>query len=99
MKLTEIFDLEEKLLYFEDKNKYNIPFNDYLLLDKILTDIGNITNRYFQLINSYNTMLIDEKKTYDERRNLIEDYNKNALNDDIEINLNEINKFKKKYSI
>lgn len=99
MKLINIFDNEEKLLTFEKDNKFKIPFNDYIILDEILNEIGIITNKYFNLINEYNDVLLKKGLTYDERRNIIEAYNKDALNEDISINIEKLENFKKKYNI
>ena len=48
--LNELIEIEEKLLKFEETDKFLIKFDVYIKLEKYLDEIGYITNKYFSLI-------------------------------------------------
>ena len=53
MILYELIKFEEQLLMCEAKNKFEMPFFDYVILNNLLTETEKITNLYFQIINDF----------------------------------------------
>jgi len=53
MTLKEIIQQEEKLLKIDDKYKHKLTFNEVVRLKGYMRKVGEITNIYFELINSY----------------------------------------------
>lgn len=97
MKLQDLMHFEEKLLLCENNNKFIMPFKDYLILDKFLSEVENVTNLYFQLIDEYKKYINKENINNDERLKKLSDYNNNLLNEDIDFNFSKYEDFMKKY--
>ncbi len=97
MKLQELMHFEEKLLLCENNNRFTLSFNDYITLDKFLTEVENITNLYFQLIDDYKKHLNKENIKNEDRINLLNEYNNKLLNEKIEFDFTKYEDFIKKY--
>lgn len=97
MKLQELMHFEEKLLLCENNNRFTLSFNDYITLDKFLTEVENITNLYFQLIDDYKKHLNKENIKNEDRINLLNEYNNKLLNEEIEFDFTKYEDFIKKY--
>lgn len=97
MKLQELMHFEEKLLLCENNNRFILSFNDYITLDKFLTEVENITNLYFQLIDDYKKHLNNENIKNEDRINLLNEYNNKLLNEKIEFDFTKYEDFIKKY--
>jgi hypothetical protein len=97
MKLQELMHFEEKLLLCENNNRFTLSFNDYITLDKFLTEVENITNLYFQLIDDYKKHLNNENIKNEDRINLLNEYNNKLLNEKIEFDFTKYEEFIKKY--
>lgn len=97
MKLQELMHFEEKLLLCENNNRFTLSFNDYTTLDKFLTEVENITNLYFQLIDDYKKHLNKENIKNEDRINLLNEYNNKLLNEEIEFDFTKYEDFIKKY--
>lgn len=97
MILQELMHFEEKLLLCENNNRFTMSFNDYIILDKFLTEVENITNLYFQLMDEYKKHLNKKDIKNDERINLLNEYNNKLLNEEIEFNFTNYEDFIKKF--
>jgi hypothetical protein len=97
MILQELMHFEEKLLLCENNNRFTMSFNDYIILDKFLTEVENITNLYFQLMDEYKKYLNKKDIKNDERINLLNEYNNKLLNEEIEFNFINYEDFIKKF--
>lgn len=97
MKLHELMHFEETLLLCEHHNKFTMPFSDYIILDKFLTEVENITNLYFQLIDEYKKKINKEDISNEERIQKLNEYNTKLLNEEVELNFDIYNDFKQKY--
>lgn len=87
MTVQELIKIEEQLLYFETINKFDLNFNDYLLLMKTLKEIGEITSQYFILVKEYDIYLQKQNVNIDKRREMLVQYNEKILNTDINIQI------------
>lgn len=83
MTLQDLINEENILLEFEEKNKFKISFNDYIELNHLLDEIGEITNLYFIYIKDY---FNSHKCTEQE----LEAFNKQLLNEEINFNFDKI---------
>ena len=90
MKLQELMHFEEKILLCEYHNKFTMPFTDYITLDKLLTEVENVTDLYFQLIDEYKKHINKENITNEERNNKLIEFNDKLLNEEVEFNFSEI---------
>jgi hypothetical protein len=106
MKLNEIIENEEKLLILNDKYKHLLTFSEVIRLKRYMTEVGDITNLYFELVEEYHAHVPKEGKKTDELINKIYEYNDTLLGSDVEsdlLNMNEIvgfiNLIASKYSI
>lgn len=97
MCLNDLMKFEEQLLLFEYQNKFNIPFSDYIILEKILVEVENITNLYFKLIDSYTKSLEEQNIEKELQKTMLIEFNNKMLNSEIEINLTKFNDFIEKY--
>ena len=97
MILQELMHFEEKLLLCEHNNRFTMSFKDYIILDKFLTEVENITNLYFQLIDDYKKHINKANINNDERLKLLNDFNDKLLNEEIDFNFTKYNDFIKKY--
>lgn len=94
MLLKELKNIELDLLLLEQR-KFEMSFNDYIIMESYLDDVGEITNRYMQYLNDYNEYITNV--SLDERKCEIEKKNEELLNTDININLDEAKKILEKY--
>lgn len=97
MKLQELMHFEEKILLCEYHNKFTMPFTDYITLDKLLTEVENVTDLYFQLIDEYKKHINKENITNEERNNKLIEFNDKLLNEEVEFNFSEYDGFITKY--
>jgi hypothetical protein len=97
MKLQELMQFEEKLLLCEYHNKFNMPFSDYVTMDKFLCEVENITNLYFQLMDDYKKHINKEDIKNDEIIEKLQTYNDKLLNEEIEFNFEPYDEFIAKY--
>lgn len=110
MTLKEIISQEEKLLKIDDKYKHDLSFNEVVRLKRYMKSVGDITDIYFDLINSYHANIKEDKKPSELTTNdIINDmysYNDTLQQCEVEtdlINMNEIigfiNIISEKYNI
>ena len=96
MTLNEIIKIEEKLLILNEKYKQELSFNEVVRLKFYMKNIAEITNVYFELIESYQKNTIVEnsnKNTTSSIVNDMYDYNDKLQQSEVDvdlINLNEI---------
>ena len=83
MKLKEIIHLEEALLMCKTKHQFTMPFDDYVIMHEFIDKIENVTNLYFTLIMEYEKYLKDDNKTIEERKKILQEYNQNILENDV----------------
>lgn len=93
MTVKELIEIEEKLLKFEDKEKFHLEFNDYLKLNKYLTEIGDITNLYFSLVKEYSDSLNNRELNLDASSRLLNNFNEKIYESKIDYNVDEIKKY------
>ncbi|MBR6517581.1 MAG: hypothetical protein IKT40_12190 [Bacilli bacterium] len=84
MKLQELINIEEKLLNFENENKFNMEFNDYVILNEELNNIGNITSNYFSLMEDYHKNILKKGLVIDTMKELLKEFNEKLLNSNVE---------------
>lgn len=97
--LNELINVEEKLLKFEETDKFLINFNVYIKLEKYLEEIGYITNCYFSLLKEYEEKLIKQELNYEAMSRILEGFIEQTLNTDIEYNIEEVKEFMLKNNI
>lgn len=91
MTINELIQIEEKLLYVETNQKFNMDFDEYLLLIKTLKEIGEITHQYFTLMKEYDIYLKTQDINLDERRKLLTEFNNKTLNTNVQISIPNFN--------
>jgi hypothetical protein len=99
MKLQELMHFEEKILLCEYYNKFVMPFADYIILDKLLSEVENITNLYFQLMDDFKKSINKENISNDERNQKLDDFNQKLLNEEVMFDFKEYDDFISKYNI
>lgn len=97
--LNELIEIEEKLLKFEETDKFLIKFDVYIKLEKYLDEIGYITNKYFSLIKNYRDILTKQDLNFDAKSRIIENFKEQQFNSKIEYNIDEVKKFMKENNI
>ena len=97
--LNELIEIEEKLLKFEETDKFLIKFDVYIKLEKYLDEIGYITNKYFSLIKDYRDILTKQDLNFDAKSRIIENFKEQQFNSKIEYNIDEVKKFMKENNI
>lgn len=97
--LNELIEIEEKLLKFEETDKFLIKFDVYIKLEKYLDEIGYITNKYFSLIKDYRDILTKQDLNFDAKSRIIENFKEQQFNSKIEYNIDEVKKFIKENNI
>lgn len=88
--LRKLMEIEKTLLEMESSMKFELSFNDAFELNRLLKEIGEITDYSFQLQNEFNNHFKDDTK-------LLEYHNKilgEKVNYDVEKALSFINKHK-----
>ena len=99
MLLNKLIKIEESLLRFEAENKYKISFDEYIKLNKLLKEIGEITTNYFILMKEYDAKLQNDNFDEIKRKEALIDYNNKLLASNIYINEDKINLFIKNNNI
>ena len=97
--LNELIEIEEKLLKFEETDKFLIKFDVYIKLEKYLDEIGYITNKYFSLIKDYRDILTKQDLNFDAKSRIINNFKEQQFNSKIEYNIDEVKKFMKENNI
>lgn len=97
--LQEFMHLEEELLLCENQQKFTMPFQDYIILDKFLTEVENITNLYFQLITDYNKEINKLDIKNDERVEKMQTYNQKLLEEKVKFDFEPYREFMGKWKI
>ena len=80
-------ELEDILLQYEDEKKFEIPFNEYVELDKCLDNVETITNSFFYLMDEYKSHLNKQEMKHEERNKKIEEYQEKLLNESIDFDM------------
>lgn len=93
MILQELIKFEEKLLVCENQNKFTMKFKDYTTLDKLLTEIENVTNLFFQLVGDYKAFLNKQDMTNEERNAKLQEFNNNLLNEEVDFDFQPYESF------
>lgn len=85
MKLKELMSIEEKLLRIEMTKIFSMPFNDIVLLKSYLSNIGEITKLYFDLVEQYCEQVKSEyvDLDYDGKKEKLQEYNDRILESDV----------------
>lgn len=94
MLLKDLKNIELELLLLEQR-KFEMSFNDYIVMESYLDDVGEITNRYIQYLNDYNEYITNVN--LEERKTKIEKKNEELLNTDIDIDIDDAKKILEKY--
>lgn len=92
MTLKDIINNEEKLLKIDEKYKHSLSFNEVVRLRRYMKIVGDITNVYFDLIDSYHNSIKFDGTTSEVVNDLYE-YNDTLQNNEVDsdlINMNEI---------
>ena len=97
MTLQELMHFEEKLLLCENDNRFKLSFSDYLTLDKFLSEVENVTNLYFQLIDEYKKYINKKDIDNNERLKMLSEYNNKLLNETVDFDFSKYDRFMKKY--
>ena len=97
--LSELMSIEEKLLKFEESDKFLMDFNEYIKLEKFLDEIGYITDKYFSLLKEYDEKLTKQDLSLDVMSRMIENFIEKSLNSNIEYNTDDVKTFMLKNNI
>lgn len=97
MKLQELMHFEEKILLCEYHNKFVMPFTDYVILNKLLSEVENITDLYFQLMDEYKKSINKENISNEEKIQKLNDFNQKLLSEEVAFNFKEYESFITKY--
>lgn len=109
MTLKEIIAQEERLLIIENAHKHELTLNEVVRLKRYMRIVSEVTDVYFDLINSYHCNIKEEKpinETTSEIINEMYSYNDMLQQSEVDsdlINMNEIigfiNIISEKYNI
>ena len=91
--LNELVKIEELLLKYEEKEKFIIDFNEYIKLEKILDEIGYITDKYFSLLKEYNEKLDKQDLNLDAQMRIMNNFIEKSLNSEIDYNIDNVKEF------
>ena len=97
--LKELIDIEEKLLQFEEKEKFHLSFDVYIKLQRHLEKIGWITDKYFSLVNEYKDSLKERDLCLETYFRLIDNFMEQHLDTKIDFDISKIKKFMNKNNI
>ena len=97
--LNELVSIEEKLLKFEESDKFLMDFSEYIKLEKFLDEIGYITDKYFSLLKEYNDKLTKQELNIDAESRIMNNFIEKSLNSEIEYNINDVKEFMLKNNI
>lgn len=69
MYIKDIIETEKKLLYIQDKHKFDLEMNDLIMLNRHIKTVGEITSLYFDTLYEYSKGInnIEKLKTYKEK--------------------------------
>ena len=89
-KLTvrELIELEKKLLEIHEKHRFELSFGDFIKLEKLMKEVGAITNLFFELQKDFYNEFQDKNK--------LELYHEKLQYDEIEYDTTEIEEFLEK---
>lgn len=83
--VKKIMEMEKSLLEIYTNHKFDLSIGDYMKLIKLLREIGEITNVYFELQQEFH-------ETFNDKDKLME-YHNRLKNDEIECDVNGIETF------
>lgn len=86
--VNELMKLEKSLLMLYTNHKFDLSFNDYLKIMRMLKEIGKVTDSFFLLQQEYYKANGDKDK--------LQEYHDRLINDKIEYNVEEIEGFLEK---
>lgn len=87
MRLKDIIVTEEELLKVDSEFDAltNLDINEVILLTNVLTNLSNITNIYFGMLEQYGNKVEKMDCQYDVKVKMVEEYNEKMLNTDINL--------------
>ena len=86
LKIKNLIEIEERLLTVIENEKFTTEFNDYLLTERFLKRIGEITSLFFSYLNDYDVSLIEKGTlTRDERKNHLTEMRDKLLDSDVDL--------------
>lgn len=91
MKVKDLIKIEETWLLYQEKHKFTMDFNSYILLLKKLKEVGEITHQYFLLMTEYDAYLKNSSNTEEDRKIKLSIFNEKILNSDIDFSFPECN--------
>lgn len=97
MVLKELIHFEEKILLCDYNNKFSMPFSDIVIMDKFLTEIENITNLYFQLVDDYKRVVNKKDLDNDKKVEILKEFNEKLLNENVEFDFKPYETFIDRY--
>ena len=97
--VEELIKIEEKLLKFEEKEKFQLRFNDYIKLQRHLEKIWWVTDKYFSLINEYKDFLDKRDLNIETYSRLMNNFMEQHLETKIDFDISKIKKFMEKNNI
>lgn len=80
-------ELEARVLLVLEKEKFTTPFDDYVHTERFAKKIGEITNLYFTLVQDYDSHLISENLSREERKEKLTDFNQKMLDSEVTVYL------------
>ena len=92
-KLTvrQLIEFETKLLEIYENHRFELSFGDFIKLGKLMKEIGEITNLFFELQKDFYNEFQDKNK--------LELYHEKLQYDEIEYDTTEIEEFLKKTNL
>ena len=91
--VEELIKIEEKLLKFEEKEKFQLRFNVYIILQRPLEKIGWVTDKYFSLVNEYKDFLDKQDLNIETYSRLLNNFIEQHLETKIDFDISKIKKF------
>lgn len=91
--IDKIINIEHVLLQLESIYKFKYSFKDLIESERLLKEIGEITNIYFNTQGEYSTTLNE-----DERLNKLKEYRDRLRSEDIEFDVSKYYKFIRRVS-
>lgn len=84
-KITELINIETKLLSIKESHRFDISLNDNVRLERLLREIGEVTNIFFSLQVDYSTVCKDCDK--------LQSYHDKLMEENVDIDLTEAKDF------
>jgi len=81
MTIQRLMSIEKALLEIDSRYKFDLPFNDAIKLNKLLGDVGSITNYFFEIQSEY----AEKYGDYDK----LKEYHEKLMEEEIEYNRDE----------